>query len=403
MEYHSAAMGKLMTCFRALLLLIPLLMLSSSQGNAWWHGSASVAVCPDNDGSSGATVGTAQYPTLLNGYAAAINGLHGLGCRVPGVDYRVGLIASPSLSDPTAGGLPAGATYSSGAHTVTIASNNVTFTGWDMTVAGGLELQVNSGVTGTIITSNKFQVQSPNCLSPLRFNGLAGTTTVQYNKIDGGGAACEGLTGGLTADVYIVTAASGAIFTFQWNDQENVSSDGINISGPASGTPMTFTYKYNLMYQVGWVGNPLDPNHPDGLQFAGGNVTAPVMSHNTFYNPVFVGGTAGVQPFHVEAQLTAAIVNAVVAYNEILTPGICNGGTDYPNGCSANFDIACKNDTNPPSETDSNTGFSAYGNYVVWTGAIAALTTEAGCTGATWGSPYSNYDMTTGTTLTTSP
>lgn len=385
-----------------LAVLIAPLMLTNNHVDPvrFFRGSGTTGLtCPDNDGSSGAVAGSAQYPSLLNGYLAAINGPHGLGCRVAGVDYRVGLIASPSLSDPTAGGLPAGATYSAGAHTVTISSNNVTFSGWDMSLGGGLELVVSSGVTGTVITGNKFLVQSPNCLAPLRFNGLAGTTTVQYNKIDGGGAACESITGGLTADVYIVGSASGAVFIFQWNDQENVSSDGVNIAGPASGTPLTFTYKYNLMYQVGWIGNPLDPNHPDGLQFAGGNVTAPTMTHNTFYNPVFVGGTAGVQPFHVEAQLTSAIVNAVVAYNTILSVGTCNGGTDYPNGCSSNFDIACKQD----GAGNSNTGFSAFANYIDWSGAIAALTTEAGCTGATWGSPYSNYDAVAGTTLTTSP
>ena len=38
-----------------------------------------------------------------------------------------------------------------------------------------------------------------------------------------------------------------------------------------------------------------------------------------------------------------------------------------------------------------------------WSGAIAALTTEAGCTGATWGSPAENYDAVAGTTLTHTP
>lgn len=380
-------------------LLLAALLLAASPAHAFWRGGgSSAAACPEADGSSGAVAGTAQYPSLLNGYAATINGTHGLGCRVAGVDYRIGLVASPSLSNPTLGGLPSGATYNAGAHTVTISSNNVTFTGWDMTVGGGLELVVNSGVSGTTITNNKFQVQSPNCLAPLRFNGLAGTTTVRYNSIDGGGAACQSITGGLSGDVYIVGSASGATFIFEWNDQENVSSDGINIAGPASGTPLTFTYRYNLMYQVGWIGNPLDPNHPDGLQFAGGNVTAPTMSHNTFYNSVAVGKTAGVQPLHVEAQLTSAIINAEVSYNTVLTPGTCNGGTDYPTGCSENFSIACKNDTGG-GEVDSNTGFHAVGNYIDWSGGIAAFTTEAGCTGTNWLTPYANFDSVAGTAL----
>lgn len=357
--------------------------------------------CPDNDGSSGATVGGANQPALLSGYAATINGAHGLNCKVAGVDYRVGLIASPSLADPTAGGLPSGATYSSGAHTVTIASNNVTFNGWDMSVAGGLGLVINSGVSGTIITNNKFLVQSPNCMVPMLFSsGLAGTTTVEHNTIDGGGAACAAFTSGFTADVYMVSAASGATFIYEWNVDQNISQDGMNVSGPASGTPLTLTHKYNLLYQQGWSG------HPDGVQFAGGLVTAPVISHDTYYNPVFVGGTAGTQPFHVEAQLTATISNGVVSYNTLATPGTCNGGTNFPVGCSVNFDIACKQDA-PGAPTNVNTGFSAYGNYIDWSGAIAALAdpTDTGsqCTGTTWGSPQSNYDMVAGTTLTTAP
>lgn len=363
--------------------------------------NAATTACPDNDGSSGATVGAANQPTLLAGYAATINGTNGLGCKVAGVDYRVGLVAAPTLADPTAGGLPSGVTYSSVAHTVTISSNNTTFNGWDMSVAGGLGLVINSGVSGTIITGNKFLVQSPNCMVPLLFSsGLAGATTVEYNTIDGGGAACATFTSGFTADVYIVSAASGATFIFQWNVDQNISEDGLNVTGPASGTPLVLTHKYNLLYQQGWSG------HPDGVQFAGGLVAAPVISHNTYYNPVFAGGTAGTQPFHVEAQLTATITNGLVTYNTLATPGTCNGGSDFPVGCSVNFDIACKQDA-PGSPTNINSGFKAYGNYIDWTGAIAALAdpTDSGsqCTSTTFGSPFSNYDMTTGTTLTTSP
>lgn len=380
------------------LTLASLLLLTSPAHAFWRGGPSSAAACPDSDGSSGATAGTANYPSLLNGYAATIDGTHGLNCRVAGVDYRVGLVTSPSLADPTGGGLPSGASYNSGTHTVTIASNNVTFNGWDMSVSGGLQLKVNSGVSGTTITNNKFLIQSPNCLVPLFFAGLAGTTTVQSNSIDGGGSACQTLTGTFTADVYIVSAASASTFIFQWNDQENVSSDGLNIPGPPSGTPLTFVYRYNLMHQVGWTGNPLDPNHPDGLQFDGGLIAAPIISHSTFFNSVFAGGTAGVQPYHVEAQLTSTITNAVVSYNTVITTGTCNGGSNFPVGCSANFPIACKNDTGG-GETDVNSGFTAFGNYIDWSGAIAALTTEAGCTGTNWLTPFPNFDMVAGTAL----
>lgn len=351
--------------------------------------SGAASSCPDNDGSSGATAGSANYPSLLSGYAATIDGTHGLGCKVAGVDYRIGLVASPSLADPTLGGLPSGTTVSGS--TVTVGSNNTTITGWDFSLHGGLQLLVSSGVSGTVITGNKFAIQTPNCLVAMFFTQLAGTTTVTYNNIDGGGAACPTLTDSFSADVYIESAASGASFIFNYNLHTNIGQDGLNIVGPSSGTGLALTHKYNVLYQQGWNG------HPDGTQFAGGIVAAPVISHNTYYNFVFSGGEAGTQPFHVEAQLTAAITNAVVAYNTMVTTGTCDGGSSYPTGCSVNYDIACKQDTG----SNTNTGFSAYANYVDWSGAIAALTNAYSCTSTSWGTPFANYDMVAGTTLPT--
>lgn len=378
-------------------LVIPIVLLAATPAHARYFAggaaSAPVSTCPDDDGSSGATVGAANQPALLNGYAAAINGPHGLGCKVAGVDYRVGLVVSPSLADPTAGGLPSGVSYNSGSHTVTISSNNVTFQAWDLTVAGGLELVVNSGVTGTHILGNKFLVQSPNCLGPMVFQQLAGTTTVQYNTIDGGGAACASLSGSRSSDVDIVSAASGATFIYQWNLHQNIGEDAVNYTGPGSGTPLAIFHRYNMDYIQGWRG------HPDGVQFVNGLYASPIYSHNTYYNPIFAGQQQGTQPAHIEAQLTATITNGVVSYSTFVTTGSCNGGVNYPVGCSVNFDIACKQDAG----SNSNTGFAAYGNYIDRSGAIAALTNAYNCVSTTWGSPHPNWDAVAGTQLSTNP
>ena len=129
----------------------------------------------------------------------------------------------------------------------------------------------------------------------------------------------------------------------------------------------------------------------------GGNFDPIDLSCNTYYNtsPPSPGG--GVQPLHIEAQLTAALGHSTVAYNTVVTPGSCNGGKDYPTGCSVNFDIACKQDSSPG--TNSNTNFAAYGNYIDASGAISALTNGYACPGTTWGTPQPNVDMTTGKAL----
>src|SRR5271169_3293846 len=64
--------------------------------------------CPDDDGSSGASAGGANLPTLLDGYAATINGKGGLGCKVAGVDYVVGVTPGMMLKNPRTAALPGG-------------------------------------------------------------------------------------------------------------------------------------------------------------------------------------------------------------------------------------------------------------------------------------------------------
>src|SRR5262249_18615987 len=148
--------------------------------------------------------------------------------------------------------------------------------------------------------------------------------------------------------------------TFEYNYFLNTPAHTTENTGAPAGTA-TILQRYNLFNGLGWYG------HPDGIQLNGGNFNGIVLSFNTFYIAAGSNTVAGSQPLHIEAQLTAAISNTTVAYNTVVTPGSCSGGRNWPNGCTNNFAIACKWD----SGSNSNIGFSAYGNYFDWSAAIS--------------------------------
>ncbi len=62
---------------------------------------------------------------------------------------------------------------------------------------------------------------------------------------------------------------------------------------------------------------------------------------------------------------------------------------------SVNYDIACKSQPPPNAQTK----FSAYGNYVDWSGASAAFLDGDGCSDSVWGKPLDNVDLKTGKAL----
>ena len=186
--------------------------------------------------------------------------------------------------------------------------------------------------------------------------------------------------------------ADGNTTTLTYNSYLNTPQDATDHAGPGSGSAAIVS-KYNLFYKEGWQG------HPDGIQTCGGNFTGIIVSYNMYYTSTSGGTIAGVQPFHIEAQCTSAISNSTISYNTLALLGACNAGSNYPTGCSVNYGIACKLD----SGSNSNSGFASYGNYIDWTGAIAAESNGYACTGTTWGSPVANIDMSTGGVLTTTP
>lgn len=381
------------------LAILALFLLTGAPAHARYFGGGAPATvgpsCPDDDGSSGASPGAANYPTLLTGgnpagttYAATINGTHGLGCKVAGVDYQVGLPSGTTLSDPRSATLPSGCSYDGSKYVHCTGSG--TITGLDFSL-GAPTLLTTSG-TWTV-TANNFTFGA-DCTDPVI--NASGTLTLTKNTVDGtAGKGCN-LSGGFGTFINVNIGAGGS-FTAKYNALVQIAQDAFDMAAPSSGTETT-TIKYNLGYLQGTTG------HPDFIQYCGGGagVLSPnQIGHNTWFSYLFSGISQGVQPFHVEAQTCNGVghlANSTESFNTIISQGACNHGTDYPTGCSVNWDMACKQD-----DTSTNVNFAAYGNYIDASGAVNPLINAYGCPSTTWGSPYSNYDMITGTTLTTNP
>ena len=330
---------------------------------------------PSNgDGLAGAPAGTPQYPNLLSAYAIRPT------WNVAGVDYAVGVPAGLVLKDPTIDSLPSGCSYNGGTTTVNCSGNNITLQGYDFTLHS-TSLYFGSGSDHIVVTRNKFGGTA--CVDPMILMQGVANSTLSYNTLDGGGATCTTLPWGT---VISMTVVNGSTIIREYNWLKNAPADMTQNAGPTSGSA-TIIDRFNLYDTQGWSG------HPDGIQLNGGNFSNSFYSYNTYRNPnVGQGAAAGTQPVHIEAQLTATISNYTVNNNVVLT-----SGTGWQ---TANIDIACKQS----SGINTNTGFSAYANYIDATGTVngsAALSNGYSCTGTTWGSPTPNYNIVTGVVIPT--
>jgi hypothetical protein len=330
------------------------------------------------DGCGGTPAGMPQLPTLLQTY-----GSHRPQWNVAGVDYYVGAPTGTALKDP-ATAAPKGCSYKPSSNDLQCNGSNLIISGYDFSLHGGARVTI-TGSNNSVI-GNNFAL-APKCQDPLiNFTINAGATlNISQNSFDGGGATCTNLVFG---SIIFGSYGSGSTATVQYNYFYKTPQDVIDNGGPKSGSA-NLVMQYNLINIQGFSG------HPDGVQFNGGNFSGSVINFNTYNSPFGNGTTAGTQPLHIEAQLTAAIANTTVAFNTVVTPGSCNAGKNFPTGCSVNYGIACKLD----SGRNSNSGFTAYGNYIDSSGAIAALNNGYKCTGSTWGAPFPNIDLNTGSVV----
>ena len=345
------------------------------------RGSETSGACPfsstatevgiTDDGCAGAEKEPPQFPKMLEGY-----GKKRPPFDVAGVDYYVGVPTGLTLRDPAAATLPEGCGINAGQMTCT--KDNAIISGYDFSLRDGMQLVIPSGVSGTIISHNKFSIGSA-CKDPL-IDARGGAITITHNSFEGSGPLCQNLRfGTLIFGIY----SPGVVSTVEYNSFTDIPTDVLQYAGPSTGAA-SIILRYNLFYIQGFSG------HPDGFQANGGNFDPVDISFNTYFN-VSPPSKIGAQPLHVEAQLTAALNRSTVSYNTIVTPGHCDGGRG---SCVANTDIACKQD----GGSNKNTNFSAYGNYIDSSGAIAPLL-NGGCSGTSWGIPVPNMDLKTGRTI----
>lgn len=323
------------------------------------------------DGSANAPAGTAQFPTLLNGYTKRPP------WRVAGVDYAVGYPSGQSFANPSTISMT-GVSVNAGTHTVTISGNNVTLDGYDFSLSNGWGIVIGSGATNVVIQNSNFAIGS-NANNPIAADNTVGTLTVTKCVFDEiGGAASLGCS--------ISTHAANFTSTYNWF--KNAQDDSVDLVPPSSST--TATVKYNLFYNQG-TGNPAIV-HPDSVQFTGGTYNGCMLAFNTIYQPVGGGEQTGLEGIQICAQLSSSINNTTVSNNTIvaksavsttMSVGIAIQRTD--SGQTNNIGTCFDNYMDP-------TGFSSTAFYPLSSG------TNAGHAPTNW-SFANNIDMTTGSVI----
>lgn len=201
---------------------------------------------------AGAGSGASIIPTVYQVTAhnctsvTACNSSVGANWNVAGVDYPVGYDTTLTLSDPTAGGLPSGCSYSSGA--VTCSSGTPTLNGYDFTLHGTALVLTGGIIT---VTNNKFGCVG---LQEISTSGT-GTYVIKYNTFSGnssrGTAGC--FSTGQTAAVNM--SNTGGSVTLQYNFCQYQDEKCYNVAnGGTSGSPFVLTEQYDFNYDFGICG-----------------------------------------------------------------------------------------------------------------------------------------------------
>jgi hypothetical protein len=236
------------------------------------------------DGRLNAPSGTAQVPTILNGYPTAsppnarvrwptLTGTQPQ-WEAAAVDYAVGIDRSiyptnASLKDPAVVTPPTGVTPNTSARTFTVTGNNVTLDGWDFSLEGGWQVIVKAD--DCTIQNNNFLVGS-NLLTPITDLGFAvNNTTIQKNIIDGAGLN-NSQNGGL------IQLGDGGTLTIVYNQIQNAYYQFMQVGvNSTTNLCLAMIVKYNLMKDAG-LGNHLDSSvHGDWIQLFSSNTGTPTI------------------------------------------------------------------------------------------------------------------------------
>ena len=259
---------------------------------------------------------------------------------VPGVDYPIGYDPTLRLKDPTAGGLPHGASFAG--HTVTISGNNVTLNGWDFSLHA-THLVVNGGTTGVVITNNKFACIPGRTadLDLIRIGRGAADVTIKYNSFNGSSTPGGCIRGGQNAAIGSI-ATSGNI-TIEYNycygeDSKCVSLNG----GPQSPSTLTVIERYNFWLDFGVCGRGCSHGEAE-YSYSGGTsqILVWTLQFNVMMNRFFSRPTNNTSELAIEAD--GVILNSPdVEYNYALSQGNqAYAGSNNPTGQVASASIFC--------------------------------------------------------------
>lgn len=213
---------------------------------------------PYADGASGAPSGTAQFPTILNGYAVRPP------WKVAGVEYAVGIPTGTTLKDPGTAGIPAGLSVNTSTHVMSTTADNVVIDGWDFSLDGGWQLLINNnGVT----VQNCHFVVGANGYQPINSNGADRVNfTMKYCIVDGASTLNSVGGGGLSG-----VAGSGT-FVYQYNWFKNGWFEGIQHGLDTDGTVTLFDCRFNIIENMGQGFIPAGA-HGDWIQLSSGSGT----------------------------------------------------------------------------------------------------------------------------------
>ena len=254
------------------------------------------------DGSANARAGTAQVPTLLNGYAVRPP------WNVAGVDYHVGVTAGTILKDPSTINI-AGVLVDRTSHIITVTGSNVTLDGYDFSLNGGWQLTIERSASNTTISNDNFKVGS-NLWTPIQI-WQASNTTIEYCNIDGSGLSNINHFGLIQSNGIGTTTIQYSYIHDAWN--ENI------VAGNNSTSVANYVIQYNLIGNAGR-GHPIDGSHGDWIQVY--NPRAPInnlqINFNTWYQTTPVTQGLSLQSAAITQQ---PVVNETVENNTLISLG----------------------------------------------------------------------------------
>jgi hypothetical protein len=330
-------------------------IIRSSQA-AFFQGAINGAVTFP-DGFTNAPTGTAQFPTLLSGYAVRPP------WHVPGVDYRTGISTGVSLVDPATlnNGTTIVYTANASGNTLEVNASNITINGADFSLNGGTQLVLGDhvAISNILITNCKFSVSSS--FTALQMVNQVSATGVTYSYCEfDGDFLVNNWSLGPAIDI-----KNGGSATLSYCYFHDFAGDFVDIG---SGT-------YLFEFCAEGTNGLSSTSHPDWLELGSGNynVTVSFCTNNQNAQPPQVKGSLGwgLSPF----PLTSGVVNATVNNNTfVATAGaqvtyFVSGGTSTTITLSQNY---C--DPTGGSGTNPVTFFSSSGSSSTETGNINMVT-----------------------------